>query len=326
MMQSACGVSMFSLLHITDLHIATEPTENELGQRSLFRALDSVIPSRANLYALEAVAKFLAARRGEIDLVMITGDVSDDGLQRNLNVAHRFISTPATDDWFFRPFSPTLDSGRQGRAGFLVMPGNHDRFRPVGRLPGGTGFDDTFSDFWSTGIGGVQSIVLNGPGNPLAVVAADFCLRTGHLGSVYLGQGCAYADVVDKLKQETYAVRHTHPNAGVVWISHFPPLMDVDHKLRLLASEGVLIAAQEAGVRYIIAGHLHRNQINTYADVNVICTGTATSKGIGELRGFWLQRFDIEVRSDGEIAMHVISYRYRAVETAFVEQRPAIRV
>jgi hypothetical protein len=155
------------------------------------------------------------------------------------------------------------------------------------------------------------------------VLAADFCLRTGHLSTVYLGQGCAYEDVVEKLKQETYAMRRAHPNAGIVWVSHFPPLVDVDHKLRLLAPERVLLAAQETGVRNIIAGHLHRNQVNTYAGVNVICTGTAASRGIDVLRGLWLQRFDIQVGSNGEVELRVTSYCYKPVETAFVEQQSA---
>jgi 3',5'-cyclic AMP phosphodiesterase CpdA len=144
-------MTVFRLIHITDLHISIPPEPND-GH-----------PWRrwANPYALEAVADFLFEHRDTADLVLITGDIADDGIQRNLDTAYQYIATPATDGWHARlPFRPTLDSGKQSGPPFLILPGNHDRFRTVARLPGGTVFDETFKAYWHNGSGGVQSVLL----------------------------------------------------------------------------------------------------------------------------------------------------------------------
>ena len=104
-------MATFRLLNITDLHIAIPPEDNT--QRSLWQSLDFFLPSCANRYALEAIAEFVHRTRDQVDLILMSGDIADDGAQPNLDAALRFVATPATDEWFTRrPLSPTMDALR----------------------------------------------------------------------------------------------------------------------------------------------------------------------------------------------------------------------
>jgi 3',5'-cyclic AMP phosphodiesterase CpdA len=307
----------FRVLHVTDLHIAVPPEDNHFGQRTLWRSREHLYPSCANPYALEAAARFLWNRRNELDLVLLTGDVADDGLERNLHAAFRFVASPATDGWFMRPFSPTLDAARLDGPPFFVLPGNHDRFEGVRRLPGGVLFDQTFGNYWRAGLGGTQSVVLEKDGSKLAFVGADFCLHKVRNATIYVGQGRAYKHVVEALVQNTADLRARYHNLGVVWVTHFPPLLDVNNTLKLLRPERLLSAARSNGVQHVIAGHLHRNQINSYAGVEIICTGSATSTGAGELYGNWIYQFNIDVAEQGDLVIEKLPFQYEPAEAAF---------
>jgi hypothetical protein len=154
----------------------------------------------------------------------------------------------------------------------------------------------------------------------LALISADFCLQNARSAQVYVGQVNAYRRVVTTLIEETAAIRRAIPNIGVIWITHFPPLLDGDRTLRLLGARRLLDAARQNGVRHVVAGHLHRNQVNTYSDVEVICTGTASSNSIGELYGFWIQTLDIDVDSLGDVSIVLTKFRYKNSELAFIRQ------
>jgi hypothetical protein len=140
-------------------------------------------------------------------------------------------------------------------------------------------------------------------------------------GPLYPGQGNAYKEIVDALVKETSVIRGANPNVGIVWISHFPPLLDVENSLKLLAAERLLKAARDNRIRHVIAGHLHRTQLNTYSEMNVICTGTASCMGTGELYGYWIQRIDIDVGPAGDVSAALTKYRYIPLEIEFMEQK-----
>jgi DNA repair exonuclease SbcCD nuclease subunit len=311
-------MTSFSLLHVTDLHIAIPPEDNSLGQRTIWRSREYLYPSCANRYALEAIAEFIWHRRAQFDLVLLTGDLADDGQQRNLSAALRFVASAPDQRWFTSQLSPTLDAARPGAAPFFVIPGNHDRFKGTRRLPGGSTFDQIFEDYWPVGFGGIHSTILQKDEAKLAVIAADFCLKKALNAPVYLGQGRAYAHVVKALLKKTAGVRVENPNVGVVWVSHFPPLLEVDISLRLLYPERLLNAARKANVSHIIAGHLHRNQVNVYSNVEVICTGSASSTGAGELHGNWMYGLDVEVSAQGRISVSKQPFQYHPAEAAFI--------
>ena len=97
-----------------------------------------------------------------------------------------------------------------------------------------------------------------------------------------------------------------------MWITHFPPLLQIDNTLKLLYPKNVLKAAMANGVRHIIAGHLHRDQVNNYSDVTVFCTGSASSTSAGELYGNWIDWFDIEVTNNGVVSINKVAIRYSA--------------
>lgn len=307
----------FQLLHITDLHIAIPPEDNHLFQRTLWQSREYVYPSCANRYALQALAEFVSHQRDDVDLILLTGDLADNGLKRNLEAAFRFVTTPATDDWFIRPFEPTIDAKRVDGPPILIMPGNHDRFDGPARLPGGILFDSIFSDYWHSGLGGVQSVLLPHDNPRLALISSDFCLQNVRSAAVYLGQGRAYLKIVNDLVEKTEMVRAANPDIGIIWVTHFPPLLNLDYELKLLRPERLLTAARANGVRQIIAGHLHRNQINHYADVEVICTGSASSVSAGEIRGNWIFRFDVEVEADGIVSIEKTGFQYRPEDGIF---------
>jgi uncharacterized protein YidB (DUF937 family) len=112
---------------------------------------ERVHPSCANSYVLQALAEFLYEHREQIDLILLTGDLADDGDPRNLEEALSFIFTDATHEWKVTTasgYQPTLNCNC-GVPPIFLMPGNHDRFMGAGRLPGGTAFDTTFKPYWS---------------------------------------------------------------------------------------------------------------------------------------------------------------------------------
>jgi DNA repair exonuclease SbcCD nuclease subunit len=297
-------MTIFRVLHVTDLHIAIPPEDNHLGRRTLWQSREHLYPSCANPYALEAIAEFISARRREFDLILMTGDIADDGLQRNLDAACHFVTS-------------TLDAGRVGGPPFFILPGNHDRFEGVARRPGGIRFDMTFKDYWNSGLGGVQSAFIEKGGRKLALLGADLCLHNVRKATNYLGQGRAYKHIIQQLVQRTTVLRDEDSNVGIVWVTHFPPLLDVDNTLRLLSAERLLHAATASGVQYIIGGHLHRNQTNRYSTAEVICTGSASSTGAGELYGNWISAFDVEVTHDGIVSVTTKTFQYIAVDAAF---------
>jgi hypothetical protein len=127
-------------------------------------------------------------------------------------------------------------------------------------------------------LGGVQSLTIVKLDSALALVSADFCLqKLRNAPANVCGQGLANAHTVDALIAETSAVKARHSDVGIIWIVHFPPLLDVERGLRLRFAQRVLDAAKVSKVRTIIAGHLHRNQLNYYGDIEMICTGSVAS-------------------------------------------------
>jgi 3',5'-cyclic AMP phosphodiesterase CpdA len=314
----ARSMNKFTLLHITDLHIAT--TAHGFFRRYWDRNRECRFPSEANPYALRALAEFVFRHRTTFDIVVISGDLSEDGESGNLRAAYQYITAPATREWYASEASFTLDATRSGRPHFFLMPGNHDRFRGLRRLPGGIEFDAVFRGFWSTGIGGVQSHLLYADEPRLAIIAADFCLRQAADGPVWVGQGAAYRHVIDDLVQTTNYIKAIHPGIGILWISHFPPLTQWEYRSKLFHASDLLDAARSCGIRHVVAGHIHLNDTFSELDIEIICTGTASSMCDGETRGFWIQKMEVDVDDTGYLAIEITKYRYQHNHVAFVEE------
>ena len=87
-------MARFKILQITDLHISVPP-DGDIGELALWMSMQAIYPSRARQPVLNAVADFVVSRQSDIDAVLISGDLADDGLMYNLYAARDFLEEPA---------------------------------------------------------------------------------------------------------------------------------------------------------------------------------------------------------------------------------------
>jgi 3',5'-cyclic AMP phosphodiesterase CpdA len=231
------------------------------------------------LSAPQAVAKLAYDRRGQLDAVVLCGDLADDGERENLESARLFIEEAPAHKYLSSDGFPTLGWSVNANVRILLLPGNHDRFRGEMRLPGGVQFDSVFGSYWRSGLNGIHAATISKGKEKLILAFADFCMPNLKKGrSCIWGQGLAGRGTVDGLESLTIRLREEAPMSAIIWILHFPPLIDVEKKLRLRRAQRVLDAAIRTGVRKIFAGHLHRDQDTPYSEVQVICTASAASE------------------------------------------------
>lgn len=255
----------------------------------------------------------LCARLGQVcskyspvDLCLVTGDIAETGTQEDMKKAAQ------------------LSFGHQGifanvHTPRVFLPGNHDRWQDEKKIPGGEKFDKVFSEEWPSGMGGVhhwsqtKPCPTTGKNETLGVVSADFCLRNradqeGARG--YIAQGRAYPEVVSALVQKTQEIRAEHDGlAFILWAFHFPPHFPYSKMRRdnlagsgwmqLLESDGVIKAANDAGVTLIMGGHSHTRMLyfpdkTLYPNLRVFCASTVLGKPIQDEQGFHLLDFEIQ--------------------------------
>lgn len=314
-------MSIFRLIHVTDLHISVPPDPNDIGSTSTWMAYQAAFPSRARLPKLRAASDFLIANQGTADAILLSGDLADDGEQRNLEAALDFLeaepespTSSLTEDGF-----PTLANINRQRTQLFVVPGNHDRFDGLGRLPGGKYFDDVFSNYWTKGLGGVQSCTIHKADGSLALIAADFCLQTtaGIISPSHIwGNGSSNPTTLLGLEAETERLQNAGKGAAIVWVLHFPPFDHIEADLQLRSNSDVLNLADRLGVTHVIAGHLHRNQNVQYTNTAIYCTASATSD-LRDRNGNWIQVFDFHL-TDGKLRLAPQLYEYKSKEAAFL--------
>jgi hypothetical protein len=154
----------------------------------------------------------------------------------------------------------------------------------------------------------------------LVLIFADFCiprLKSGRTG--IWGQGLAGRVTIQNLKSLTTRFQREFADAPVIWVLHFPPLLDVEDKLRLRGARDVLEAAVSAGVRKIFAGHLHRDQDTPYSEVEVLCTASASSE-YRPLYGNSARLVRVTVER-GSYAVHSTLFHYCAESRSFDERK-----
>jgi 3',5'-cyclic AMP phosphodiesterase CpdA len=240
------------------------------------------------------VKKFSQAVAGledEIDAIIISGDLSDSGLNSSLRLALAYVQ-PVENISNYRGVldAPLWRSGHT----IHILPGNHDRFQKEQlsgayspRRPGGIGFESIFSssDFWGDDdqrIGAVQVRYVPDPGG-VAFVFADFCLRLDYEGDYWpsLGRGRVYSDVRERLELKTLEMQNR--NIPVVWVIHFDPCQPEESDLALEEVSRLLQAAKKRNVKHVLCGHSHgmgwkRISIGDEEDaLLVIRAGTATA-------------------------------------------------
>lgn len=266
------------LLHISDLHLATE---RPLGSTGWVRQFLGGI---GDLHILEGALRLATKARHRLDAVLISGDIADSGKEQDLQFAAKYFSqSVSTDDSGILPYSSfaTLDLP------VLLVPGNHDRFLNELGSPGCKNFDRVFRDFWQESSRVSSSVVTNKSGTTsLCVVSADLSLRekrdaVGSLG--YLGQGRAYKDVVDQLVSETKCLQND--GLPAIWMVHFPPSFPkIEENLELLESNYLEQAAMSCGIMHILCGHRHEYRYYAVGQTSLLRVFAAGSASHQKLR------------------------------------------
>lgn len=313
-------MAQFRLLHLSDLHFcarssgpdAIEILKHEARQLRIHRALFQIrrngLFSGHNRDRARAVAEFALDHRGELDGIVITGDLATTGLPADLAAARAFVDSPAARDAVDANGNATLAASELR---IMLLPGNHDRYATGGGHAGGTGFETHFSGHWATS-NGVQHALFRFGGKALGIVAADFALQSDGQARPpaiigRLGQGKAHGSVIEESKDRTRRLRRM--TDGIVWAVHFPPDPPGETTwLRLLDAGALVEAARASGVGHILADHIHKDC--TYppppADVVIRCAHSACSSSVDGGNGFQILEIDV-----GTLGVTITEQAYR---------------
>jgi predicted phosphodiesterase len=340
-------VPKFTLLHASDFHLATVPAgmppAPQRGFWSRFRRLTQSQINKVfqigllghDALVLEAFAHWLYVNHPALDAIVLTGDLSNTGYQRDLKRALRFLDGPALSTFYDANQEATL--GFLNRKCFIVLPGNHDRYRPMpAYLPGGTSFDKLFSAYWPGQFQGVWAWCIPDAARNLVVVGADFALGRRDLGKHHywlpgwLGQrrvtGPHNPLTLAQLRNATQSLR-VHCRTGdidpvILWAIHFD-IFAPDESLQLLESASLVRVAREEKIPIILAGHTHETKIKPVASlasalgpgastpaVAVLGCGTTAQAGASQGNDFQVLTLDVPDGVGGQLTLSVDWYRY----------------
>lgn len=274
----------------------------------------SVIPS---------IATFMEASRNKVSGVLITGDISRTGNQADLNAAMSLLEE-----------ANITQKGSNGDRKHKVhlLPGNHDRWDDEFATPGGVRFDDVFTEFWPSGIGGVQvfeyDAIPSGTDyrGKLFVVAGDFSLRSrdeSFAPSVFYqrGQGFAYRDTIELMVAQTNVLKARYKSSIVVWTTHFPPEssfkspLELDF-LTLVRGQRLVDAARQCEISLILCGHIHEPKRIDYGDVQILCAGSASC--VSKKGENYLHLLELELNSESDWRFLFSSFAFDNSRSGFI--------
>ena len=248
------------LLHLSDLHLASPRPLLNQADRLLGAARPEVVLS---------VVRCLLHERASTDALLITGDLAESGFRRSLHTALDFV-----DDTIGRlGYSGRTLTSFLAHRPLLLLPGNHDRYNRLTRMPGSNAFDAVFGPpgHWTVGQGVAAQTIAGADGDGMAILLADFSLRSEERGrkSVLdvLGQGRIYREVLDELVALTRTARASE--LAVVWAIHFTP-GPVERTVQLEDWRLLIGAAEQERVQHILGGHIHAKGV-------VVFEGTSPS-------------------------------------------------
>jgi predicted phosphodiesterase len=325
----------FRLVHLSDLHFATRPNRLPAplqtgGLKALFDA--AIAGHRGNWFkpathstrAARAVARFLRTKvlpEYSPDRIVVSGDLAATGNEEDLAHAHAYLISSDVSEWANRDAEPRLGFDAYD---LKIVPGNHDRYHRGTLFPGAEHFDRVFAGLWQPTLGGSRvsapQVIVKGE-EKLALIAADFTFRhvSDSLPSMtgYIGRGRVYQDVLDELVAQTRSLS----GAFVVWVVHYPPSFPgVNPNLELQGEQLLIQAAQECGVRLLLAGHTHDAKLYTVGNVVVSCVGSATQNELDCIWHFSLTEFDVAGSTlEGG---RVVPFAYDKGRSNFVEGLP----
>jgi 3',5'-cyclic AMP phosphodiesterase CpdA len=331
-------MATFHVVHISDLHIAAQPhramaptyvkqcvaRKSVSGAQNVLRP-SSYLPQTYCPDVARKAAKLIFEQRHGKNLILMSGDIATTGLPHDLAVAHRYVAAPAAAHRGFRSDAGEATFNIPGLPVFL-LPGNHDRFQNNLGLAGGRTFDFTFRDYWGRKRRFVRVARMRdrASGDLLVLVAADFCLFSDRDAMapnfVYrLGQGRVRDEPLEELVGVTEEVLAGDETAALVWVLHFPPAAGasgVKDKYKLLEYQRVLDAADDLGVKLILAGHIHHpTQFREGATI-VQCAGSALS--FFDIDGNWIHFLEIHAAGRAATLQRRIDYRWNEDQSDFI--------
>ncbi len=291
-------MSLFRILHASDLHFASVP--HQIGIPDLLQAWQrgihgawAPVSSQGTIYA-DAFAAFAYANRTGFDVLVVSGDLATTGGLKNLQTALAFLGQPVVSGYLNARGQPTLQA--PGKP-IVVIPGNHDRYLAF-HLPGGTRFDRVFEGYWHAGQGAQQLWVRQRGGETLVLLGADLSLRRHDMGSHplgFLGRGRAYRKCLRQLSLLTQQVRTEYRGCAVLWVIHFEPAAS-NHLLQLLDEHHLAAAIQQQPPDAILCGHTHRsNTAKVFCGIPVFVCGTTTQHA--STHGNTLHALDVNLQS-----------------------------
>ncbi|MCC2108820.1 MAG: metallophosphoesterase [Hyphomicrobiales bacterium] len=281
-------MSVFRIIHVSDLHFSSR--ENR------FRVF-----GQHNATSVQLAAEFILAQN-DVDALIASGDIAETGSRNCLTEALRFFSGPSS-----KIRKHLTESGTGTIADFqgkiIIMPGNHDRFHALDRMPGCEEFDAVFNNYWppSERVHIVRISSNNSEKLGLAVICVDFSLRGPDEcpGRGVWGQGLVHMDVLEILERETIKTKKNHPADAVIWAVHFPPCqIEFDPFLQLIAYEDLTRCAEKNNIKYILSGHIHRRAVYKTGSTSIICAGSMSRAGEEN----WIHKLEFKIDS-GELHM-----------------------
>lgn len=311
----------FRIAHLSDLHLAKQPDLigfiDSQGPRGILTAASNVLRLRdkaaaVGTYSLDALWRLSKTlRRRDVaspyDAFVISGDLATTGAMADLDAAVNFLGGRLT-------YSSRYVIARDLPVGFnfasrplIVVPGNHDRYRPVACSPGSMNFEKKFGTHWGSRISSqtnppharVRVYELSKKDSKVVFIAAD--LSYGASDSFnpiwYLGKGKAHYETLQRLKSATSV---WSDKAAVLWVVHFPVSRTsrtdasvkklVPWQLRLEYEHALVDAAVDLKVPLILSGHVHETDCDgalpwnpsnaTEAETTrVVCASSASAAG-----------------------------------------------
>ncbi len=301
-------MALFSILHVSDSHIGDLPNQSNLWSwmRDRQRQLGDFPQAarrafRQSTYDREILTKLAAAAvrdRSDFDLLVFSGDISCTGVRADLFEAREFLTGLPVDriPHVTRSGKPTISAFGPK---LMLLPGNHDRYVDHRGAPNSQEFDDVFAQWWPEGP--IHRRIIRRGDEILALIAVDFCLEseddaTPPVLANRFGQGKAYRHRLERLEQETAAVRQRWNGAGVLWVVHFPPYCELcggDESLRLIDEQLLIDSAERHGISLILSGHVHVAHDVTMGDVRISTAGSCAAYSDGLANSY--DRLEIEV-------------------------------
>jgi len=320
-------MAMFTLLHVSDLHFATEANRRisfpSFPKVEPFNTHDATIAAALELFCAQLALQMSKKGIG-IDQVIITGDIANTGKVDNLRLAKRNL------DRIVELLRSALTNGPTDRHGSLtdrifLVPGNHDRYITDSRLAvvsfsEDPRFEEIFSPYWPPKDCGqrrlrartVTKSTKTGTAS-IELIGIDFSLKrpgdaTLSALPTHWGQGLADGDTLQRLMTYTSKIRKS---SLPIWVMHFPPSSDVAKGLLLRNSSFVRNAALSKNCRVplVLCGHVHDPQrLQVASECEIWLAHSATQ--FSEPNGHGVHLTQIEIEGSRFIGATRTTYRF----------------